>query len=69
MLFEFDKRFELIAGDNFVNHDLDEPEVFPEELRGKFDLAICDPPFLNKVSLGSNNSALIHPSSIILIRN
>ena len=48
-LLEFDNRFALVAGRAFVKYDLDEPDIFPEELRGTVDIAILDPPFLNEV--------------------
>lgn len=48
-LFEYDARFGLVAGDKFVKYDLEDPLKFPEELRGKVDIAIADPPFLNEV--------------------
>ncbi|GAA5973056.1 hypothetical protein JCM11641_000390 [Rhodosporidiobolus odoratus] len=46
-LFEYDTRFRLFAHDKFVHYDLEEPEKFPQELRGTVDIAIADPPFLN----------------------
>ncbi|GAA5826705.1 hypothetical protein JCM11251_002862 [Rhodosporidiobolus azoricus] len=49
-LFEYDARFRLFAADKFVHYDLEEPEKFPEELRGTVDIAIADPPFLNEVT-------------------
>ncbi|GAA6043101.1 hypothetical protein JCM8097_008423 [Rhodosporidiobolus ruineniae] len=49
-LFEYDTRFRLFGGDRFVHYDLEEPEKFPEELRGTVDIAIADPPFLNEVT-------------------
>lgn len=52
-LWEYDTRFKLVAGDKFVHYNLEEPEQYPEELRGTVDIAIADPPFLNEVSPGS----------------
>ncbi|GAA5825704.1 hypothetical protein JCM3770_004453 [Rhodotorula araucariae] len=49
-LFEYDARFGLVAGDRFVKYDLEEPDAFPEALRGKVDIAIADPPFLNETT-------------------
>ncbi|BGP19633.1 hypothetical protein JCM10213_000090 [Rhodosporidiobolus nylandii] len=49
-LFEYDARFRLFAGDKFVHYDLEEPDKFPEELKGTVDIAIADPPFLNEVT-------------------
>lgn len=48
-LWEYDTRFKLVAGDKFVHYNLEEPEQYPEELRGTVDIAIADPPFLNEV--------------------
>jgi hypothetical protein len=49
-LLEYDRRFGLFAGKNFVPYDIDEPEELPAELKGTVELAVCDPPFLNEVS-------------------
>ncbi|GAA5970107.1 hypothetical protein JCM8115_001242 [Rhodotorula mucilaginosa] len=49
-LWEYDTRFKLVAGDKFVHYNLEEPEQYPEELRGTVDIAIADPPFLNEVT-------------------
>ena len=46
---EYDRRFELVAGRRFIRYDLDEPDAFPEELRGSLEVAVVDPPFLNEV--------------------
>lgn len=35
-----------------MHYDLEEPERYPEELRGTVDIAIADPPFLNEVRGG-----------------
>lgn len=48
-LLEYDRRFELVAGRRFIRYDLDEPDAFPEELRGSLEVAVVDPPFLNEV--------------------
>lgn len=46
-LFEFDKRFELLSGaDHFGFYDYNEPLNFREDLRGKVDRLLLDPPFL-----------------------
>lgn len=48
-LLEYDPRFKLFAGDQFVQYDLHEPkEGIPEELYGKVDICVIDPPFLNR---------------------
>lgn len=48
-MWEYDTRFKLVAGDKFVHYNLEEPEQYPDELRGTVDIAIADPPFLNEV--------------------
>lgn len=46
-LFEFDKRFELLSGkDHFGFYDYNEPSNFREDLKGKVDRLLIDPPFL-----------------------
>ncbi|GAA5887199.1 hypothetical protein JCM3774_000621 [Rhodotorula dairenensis] len=49
-LWEYDTRFKLVAGDKFVHYNLEEPELYPDDLRGTVDIAIADPPFLNEVT-------------------
>ncbi|KAL8292740.1 hypothetical protein RQP46_001352 [Phenoliferia psychrophenolica] len=64
-LLEFDQRFALMAGRSFVRYDLDEPDVFPEELRGSVEIAVLDPPFLNEITnrkLAQTLSQLLHPT-------
>ncbi|GAA5933445.1 hypothetical protein JCM3775_000696 [Rhodotorula graminis] len=65
-LFEYDARFGLVAGDKFVKYDLEEPDVFPQELRGKIDIAIADPPFLNETTnryFAQTLNSLLDPTS------
>ncbi|ODQ67080.1 hypothetical protein NADFUDRAFT_49524 [Nadsonia fulvescens var. elongata DSM 6958] len=46
-LFEIDKRFLLLAGaTHFVPYDFNEPLNFPQELLGKFQRILIDPPYL-----------------------
>ncbi|KAK5126255.1 hypothetical protein LTR85_010490 [Meristemomyces frigidus] len=45
-LLEYDKRFEVL-GTDFVFYDFQQPLRLPQELKGKFDRIICDPPFLS----------------------
>jgi hypothetical protein len=46
-LFEFDKRFELLSGkEHFGFYDYNEPENFRDDLKGKVDRLLIDPPFL-----------------------
>ncbi|GJN93340.1 hypothetical protein Rhopal_006393-T1 [Rhodotorula paludigena] len=69
-LFEYDARFGLVAGDKFVKYDLEDPLKFPEELRGKVDLAIADPPFLNEVTnryFAQTLRSLLSPSGKLVL--
>ncbi|QPG75501.1 hypothetical protein FOA43_002856 [Brettanomyces nanus] len=46
-LFEFDRRFELLAGkDHFGFYDYKEPLQFRDDLKGKVNRLLIDPPFL-----------------------
>lgn len=48
-LFEFDTRFELLAGkDHFVFYDYNKPLEFSDKIKGKVDRLLIDPPFLNE---------------------
>ena len=51
MLLEYDQRFAVLSPKQFVPYDLDEPDTFPESLKGSVELAVVDPPFLNEVNL------------------
>lgn len=50
MLLEYDQRFAVLSPKQFVPYDLDEPNIFPESLKGSVELAVVDPPFLNEVN-------------------
>jgi hypothetical protein len=50
MLLEYDQRFAVLSPKQFIPYDLDEPDVFPESLKGSVELAVVDPPFLNEVN-------------------
>jgi len=50
MLLEFDQRFAVLSPKQFIPYDLDEPDIFPESLKGSVELAVVDPPFLNEVT-------------------
>jgi len=50
MLLEYDQRFADLSPKQFVPYDLDEPDIFPESLKGSVELAVVDPPFLNEVT-------------------
>ncbi|CCC67078.1 hypothetical protein NCAS_0A05200 [Naumovozyma castellii] len=48
-LFEFDTRFELLAGkDHFFFYDYNKPLEFDSSIKGKVDRLLIDPPFLNE---------------------
>lgn len=48
-LFEFDKRFELLAGkEHFFFYDFAQPLDFDGKLKGKVNRLLIDPPFLNE---------------------
>ena len=46
-LLEYDRRFEVF-GNDFVPYDFQHPLRLPQELKGKFDRIIYDPPFLSE---------------------
>nr|CAC38017.1 hypothetical protein [Zygosaccharomyces rouxii] len=47
-LFEYDTRFELLAGrDHYVYYDYVQPLEFTDQLKGKVDRLLIDPPFLH----------------------
>lgn len=52
-LLEVDQRFNALAPNQFIPYDIDDPDIFPESLRGKVDIAVVDPPFLNEVRSSS----------------
>lgn len=48
-MLEYDARFKLFAGEQFIQYDLHHPEEgIPEDLYGKVDICVIDPPFLNR---------------------
>ncbi|CCH61192.1 hypothetical protein TBLA_0E01320 [Henningerozyma blattae CBS 6284] len=48
-LFEYDKRFELLAGkEHFYFYDYNNPLEFDSKLKGRVDRLLIDPPFLNE---------------------
>ncbi|KAF9466958.1 putative N6-adenine methyltransferase-domain-containing protein [Collybia nuda] len=49
-LLEYDQRFAVLAPKKFIPYDLDEPDDFPEVLRGSVDVVVVDPPFLNETT-------------------
>ncbi|SJX62065.1 uncharacterized protein SRS1_10707 [Sporisorium reilianum f. sp. reilianum] len=51
-VFEVDKRFHALSKTSFVYYNLHEPETVPQELLGKFDVLVADPPFLNAETQG-----------------
>ncbi|KAF5278531.1 hypothetical protein FQR65_LT15657 [Abscondita terminalis] len=46
-LFEYDKRFLKVCGDDFIHYDYKAPLDIPRQLANDFDLVIADPPFLS----------------------
>lgn len=49
-LFEYDKRFELMAGkEHFVFYDFKSPTEFESNIKHKVDRLLIDPPFLNEI--------------------
>ncbi|KAI9009100.1 putative N6-adenine methyltransferase-domain-containing protein [Hyaloraphidium curvatum] len=48
VLFEYDARFAVGAGDEFVRYDYAEPNALPERCRGAMDMLVVDPPFLSE---------------------
>lgn len=69
-LFEYDQRFASIAknkdgsGTQFFKYDLNFPEKVLESLKGKVDLVVIDPPFLNEVTnelIGKSVKLLLKP--------
>ncbi|KIM39081.1 hypothetical protein M413DRAFT_75189 [Hebeloma cylindrosporum] len=64
-LLEFDQRFAILSPKQFIPYDIDEPDVFPESLRGKVEIAVADPPFLNEVTnkkLLQTLKQILHPT-------
>ncbi|KAF8479438.1 putative N6-adenine methyltransferase-domain-containing protein [Gautieria morchelliformis] len=52
LLLEYDRRFSIVAGSNFVHYDLDHALSFlhAEDLGGSQDVVVVDPPFHSEVS-------------------
>ncbi|KAG6828865.1 hypothetical protein H0H92_006572 [Tricholoma furcatifolium] len=64
-LLEFDKRFTVLAPTKFIHYDLEEPDNFPEYLRGDVDVVVVDPPFLKErtnVKLIQTIRQILHPT-------
>ena len=75
-LLEFDKRFELLAGEShFVFYDYNNPLEYDDKdgaLRGKVDRLIIDPPFLNEDCQGNSAKtahSLLAPDTGALTKN
>lgn len=69
-LFEFDIRFEVLAGEKFVKYDYNFPLQLPIELKGSFDRLIVDPPFLSdecEVKAATTARWLSKPDARLLI--
>ena len=59
MLLEYDQRFAVLSPKQFIAYDLDEPDIFPESLKGSVELAVVDPPFLNEVNHTTQSKNLL----------
>lgn len=71
-MLEFDERFIVLAPSKVIHYDLDEPDVFPEDLRRDVDVVVVDPPFLNETTnrkLIQTIRQILHPQrgKLILI--
>lgn len=66
-LFEYDQRFELMAGkEHFTFYDYKDPLKFESPIRGKVNRLLIDPPFLNEDCQSKSSitaKALLVPSS------
>ncbi|CDO91910.1 unnamed protein product [Kluyveromyces dobzhanskii CBS 2104] len=66
-LFEFDKRFALLSGeDKFFYYDFAKPLDFDDSLKGKVDRIMVDPPFLNEhcqTNFSITTKALLAPNT------
>jgi len=70
LLFEYDDRFEVLAGNKFVRYDLNEPDAVPEKYKGTVDLAVVDPPYLRTATnenIAKTLSLLLNPNSSRLV--
>ena len=70
ILLEYDKRFSIVAGADFVQYDLNEPLSFPgmDVLRGSQDIVVVDPPFHSEViticfELSANKAQMVSQDS------
>ncbi|KAF8641533.1 hypothetical protein AX16_009910 [Volvariella volvacea WC 439] len=64
-LLEVDQRFAVLSPKAYFPYDMDEPDIIPEDLKGKVDIAIVDPPFLNEdtnTKLSTTLKLLLHPT-------
>ncbi|KAM0786830.1 hypothetical protein ACM66B_002259 [Microbotryomycetes sp. NB124-2] len=69
-LLEFDRRFGLFGGRDYIPYDIDEPEDIPEHLKGTVDIAVADPPFLNEVTnrkLAKSLRLLLKPEGKLIL--
>lgn len=58
---EFDDRFKLLAKPGrFIHYDFNRPLDVPKELKGTFDRALIDPPFLSDECQSKGMCAFIH---------
>lgn len=54
VLFEFDKRFGTLYGDQFSFYDVNHPLSIDKQNQGVFDFIIADPPYLVRTSEHDN---------------
>lgn len=73
-LFEYDTRFELLAGNrHYIFYDYVQPLEFTNELKGKVDRLLIDPPFLhntcqtNCMFSSKNHSLVVSINNILTL--
>lgn len=71
-LLEYDTRFAIFAGTNFIRYDFNEPLSFTgsEELRHSQDMLVVDPPYHNEDTQGkvaSTVAHLLHPKGKLIL--
>ncbi|KAF4623401.1 hypothetical protein D9613_001465 [Agrocybe pediades] len=69
-LLEYDQRFSILSPRQFFPYDMNEPDVFPEELRKNVDIAVVDPPFLNEdthTKVLQTIRQILHPKSKLVL--
>ena len=52
MLLEYDRKFEILYGNDFVYYDYTKPRELPEKISETyFDIVVADPPYLSEECL------------------